>query len=117
MLKNLINKIRKNSLSGEFYLTDIVKILSKENKNISFIEIDEEEIIGINTQLDLSIAEGISQNLIRNKAMMNGVKLIDPNKLLSPTMCKEKNRGFSKISIAKKKKIKYPYCCNNWLSW
>ena len=74
-----LNKIRKNSLSGEFYLTDIVKILSKENKNISFIEIDEEEIIGINTQLDLSIAEGISQNLIRNKAMMNGVKLIDPN--------------------------------------
>jgi bifunctional UDP-N-acetylglucosamine pyrophosphorylase/glucosamine-1-phosphate N-acetyltransferase len=74
-----LNKIRKNSLSGEFYLTDIVKILSKENKNISFIEIDEEEIIGINNQLDLSIAEGISQNLIRNKAMMNGVKLIDPN--------------------------------------
>ncbi len=74
-----LNKIKKNSLSGEYYLTDIVKILSKENKKISFIEIDEEEIIGINTQLDLSIAEGIAQNLIRNKAMMNGVKLIDPN--------------------------------------
>ena len=74
-----LNKIKKNSLSGEYYLTDIVKILSNENKNISFIEIDEEEILGINTQLDLSIAEGISQNLIRNKAMMNGVKLIDPN--------------------------------------
>merc|ERR1711991_300344 len=74
-----LNKIKKNSLSGEYYLTDIVKILSNENKNISLIEIDEEEIIGINTQLDLSIAEGISQNLIRNKAMMNGVKLIDPN--------------------------------------
>ena len=77
-LKHL-NKIKKNSLSGEFYLTDIVKILSKENKSISFIEIDEEEIIGINTQQDLSIAESISQNLIRNKAMINGVKLIDPN--------------------------------------
>merc|ERR1711991_660392 len=74
-----LNKIRKNSFSGEFYLTDIVKILSKESKNISFIEIDEEEIMGINTQLDLSISESISQNLIRNKAMMNGVRLIDPN--------------------------------------
>ncbi len=74
-----LDKIKKNSLSGELYLTDIVKILNKENKNISFIEIDEEEIIGINTQLELSIAESISQNLIRNKAMMNGVKLIDPN--------------------------------------
>merc|ERR1711991_617176 len=46
---------------------------------ITFIDIDEEEILGINTQLDLSIAEGISQNIIRNKVMMNGVKLIDPN--------------------------------------
>merc|ERR1711991_1108329 len=60
-LKHL-NKIKKNTLSGEYYLTDIVKILSNENKNISFIEIDEEETIGINTQLDLSIAEGIAQN-------------------------------------------------------
>ncbi len=76
-----LNKIKKNSLSGEYYLTDIVKILSKVDKNISFIEIDEKEIIGINTQLDLSVAEGISQNLLRNKAMINGVKLIDPNSI------------------------------------
>ncbi len=74
-----LKKIKKNQLSGEYYLTDIVKILSNANKKISFIEIAEEEIIGINTQQDLSIAEGISQNLIRNKVMMNGVRLIDPN--------------------------------------
>ncbi len=74
-----LKKIKKNHLSGEYYLTDIVKILSNANKKISFIEIAEEEIIGINTQQDLSIAEGISQNLIRNKVMMNGVRLIDPN--------------------------------------
>ena len=74
-----LNKIKKNPLSGEFYLTDIVKILSNENKKISIIEIDEKEIMGINTQLDLSMAEGISQNLIRNKTLKNGVKLIDPN--------------------------------------
>ena len=79
-LKYLKN-IKKNLLSGEYYLTDIVKILSDKDKNISFIEINEEEIIGVNTQLDLSIAEGISQNLIRNNAMMNGVKLIDPNSI------------------------------------
>ena len=74
-----LNKIKKNSLTGEYYLTDILRILSDKNKKISVIEIDEEEIMGINTQLDLSIAEGISQNLIRKKAMMNGVKLVDPN--------------------------------------
>ncbi len=76
-----LNKIKKNPLSKEYYLTDIVKILSKENIKTSYIEINEEEILGINTQLDLSIAEGIAQNLIRKKAMINGVKLIDPNSI------------------------------------
>ncbi len=80
LLKYLF-KIKKNSYSGEYYLTEIVKILSKENKKISYIEIDEKEILGINTQLELSKAEGISQNLIREKAMMKGVKLIDPNSI------------------------------------
>ena len=73
-----LTKIEKNIFSGEYYLTDIVKILSNENKKISFIAIDEEQILGINNQIDLSIAEAISQNLIRNKAMENGVRLIDP---------------------------------------
>ena len=79
-LKHL-TKIKRNSLSDEFYLTDIVKILNQENKKISFVEINEEEILGINNQLDLSTAEVISQNLIRKKAMLNGVKLVDPNSI------------------------------------
>ncbi len=74
-----LSKIKKNTVSGEFYLTDIVKILNQQDKNISYIEIMEEEILGINTQLDLSFAESVSQNLLRKKAMFNGVKLIDPN--------------------------------------
>ncbi len=74
-----LSKIKKNTVSGEFYLTDIVKILNKQNRKISYIEILEEEILGINTQLDLSFAEAVSQNLLRKKAMLNGVKLIDPN--------------------------------------
>ena len=75
---NELNKIQENLISKEFYLTDLVNILNKENKKISFIEIKEEEIIGINNQIDLSEAEKISQNLLRRNAMMKGVKLIDP---------------------------------------
>ena len=74
-----LNEIKKNSHSREFYLTDIVKILSNKNKKISIIEINEEEIMGVNTQFELSIAESISQNIIRNKTLRKGVRLIDPN--------------------------------------
>ncbi len=74
-----LSKIKKNPTSKEYYLTDIVKILNRANKKISYLEINEKEILGINTQLDLSIAESIAQNLFRKKAMTNGVKLVDPN--------------------------------------
>jgi bifunctional UDP-N-acetylglucosamine pyrophosphorylase/glucosamine-1-phosphate N-acetyltransferase len=74
-----LNKIQKNSITHEFYLTDIVKIVSEQNKEIGFVEINEDEILGINNQIDLSNAEKISQTLLRKKAMLNGVKLIDPD--------------------------------------
>ena len=73
-----INKIEQNKITNEFYLTDIVKILKNKNNKISFVEIDENEIFGINTQIDLANAEKISQNLLRKQAMLNGVKLVDP---------------------------------------
>ncbi len=74
-----LNKIKKNSRTGEYYLTDIVRVLDKEKKIISFFEINEEEILGINNQVDLSKAEKISQNNIRKEAMLKGLKLLDPS--------------------------------------
>ena len=73
-----LEQIKKNKITGEFYLTDLVNILHKNKIKISFVEINEEEILGINNQVDLSIAEKIGQNILRKKAMLNGVKLIDP---------------------------------------
>ena len=73
-----LDQIEKNKITGEFYLTDLVNILHKNKIKISFVEINEEEILGINNQVDLSIAEKIGQDILRKKAMLNGVKLIDP---------------------------------------
>ncbi len=78
---NYIDQIEKNNIADEFYLTDIVKILKNNNKKISFVEIDESEIFGINTQFDLALAEKISQEILRKQAMLNGVKLIDPDSI------------------------------------
>ena len=74
-----LDEIKKNSITGEYYLTDLVKILSKSNNKISFVEVDENEILGVNNQIDLSIAEKIAQNSLRRNAMLNGVKMIDPD--------------------------------------
>jgi bifunctional UDP-N-acetylglucosamine pyrophosphorylase/glucosamine-1-phosphate N-acetyltransferase len=73
-----LDKIEKNTITNEYYLTELVKILSLQNKEIAFVEINENEILGINDQIDLSIAEKIAQHSLRKQAMLNGVKLIDP---------------------------------------
>ena len=75
---NDLDKIEKNTITNEYYLTELVKILSLQNKEIAFVEINENEILGINDQIDLSIAEKIAQHSLRKQAMLNGVKLIDP---------------------------------------
>jgi len=73
-----LDEIKSNKITQEIYLTEIVKIAKQHNKKITFVEIDENEILGINNQLDLADAERISQNALRKKAMLNGVKLIAP---------------------------------------
>ncbi len=73
-----LDKIQKNIISNEYYLTDLVKIMNKDKQKISFVEVQENEVIGVNDQIDLSIAENISQKFLREKAMLNGSKLIAP---------------------------------------
>ncbi|MDR2598118.1 MAG: bifunctional UDP-N-acetylglucosamine diphosphorylase/glucosamine-1-phosphate N-acetyltransferase GlmU [Holosporales bacterium] len=79
-LKDGITKLSPNQASGECYLTDLLHILSAEGKKISVIKTDEYwPFHGINTLVDLSYAESNVQKRLRNKFMMNGVKLLDPN--------------------------------------
>ena len=75
---NYLDKIKSNKLTKEIYLTEIVKLAFLNKEKIDFIEINENEILGINNQIELSKAEKISQDTLRNKAMINGVKLIAP---------------------------------------
>ena len=75
---NYLDKIKSNKLTKEIYLTEIVKLAFLNKEKIDFIEINENEILGINNQIELSKAEKISQDFLRNKAMTNGAKLIAP---------------------------------------
>ncbi len=59
-LEYSLNKIKADNAQGEFYLTDIVKIGYKENKNVgAIIGEDKEEILGVNSVQDLMVVEGI----------------------------------------------------------
>ena len=84
-----LDQIKKNKITGEFYLTDLVSILHKNKNKISFIEINEEEILGIITKLIYQSPKK-SVKILRKKAMLNE-KLIDPETVLNFDTKLEKN--------------------------
>ncbi len=59
LTKNL-NKIKKNKISGEYYVTDLVEIAQKQNLIIKTVQIDYSEVgIGINTKEELSQSQAL----------------------------------------------------------
>jgi len=57
-LRGNINKIKKSPLSGEYYLTDLVKIAQEKNNKIVSLKVPFQEVgIGINTQEQLDKSE------------------------------------------------------------
>ncbi|MFA7636886.1 MAG: sugar phosphate nucleotidyltransferase [Monoglobales bacterium] len=60
VLFNNLDKIKNNNAQGEYYLTDIPKILIGEGKKIaSYTTNDGTEILGVNTPEDLELCEKI----------------------------------------------------------
>ena len=75
---DLINKIGNQNSAKEYYLTDIVEIMKNEGLKATFIKIPEQEVLGINSRVELARAEELKQNELREKFMNGGVTLIDP---------------------------------------
>ncbi len=78
ILANLIQKIRNDNAKKEYYLTDIVKLAAKFGHSSTYVQCEEDECIGINSQLELSIAERKFQDDFRKRLMSSGVSMLSP---------------------------------------
>ncbi len=74
ILKRIGNKNRK----GEFYLTDAVEIARAMKLDAVAIEVEEDEVRGINTKSQLAEAEAVAQQRLRAAALEAGVTLVAP---------------------------------------
>ncbi len=77
-LYKLIPLIKNRNFKREFYLTDIVKIANQHDISCKIFDVEENEVVGINTREDLSKAESIMQVRIKKKLMNQGVTIINP---------------------------------------
>ena len=78
LLKKALIKIKNNNAKGEYYLTDIVEILSKEAKIGTFTIKDTYKLNGINDLYTLSLVEKQFREAILKKHMLNGVNIVNP---------------------------------------
>lgn len=77
-LFHLLLEVDNNNAKGEYYLTDIVEIANKKGLICKTVEGDEDEVLGVNSRVQLAEAEEILQQKLRIKAMENGATLIAP---------------------------------------
>ncbi len=73
-----LGQISNNNAQGEYYLTDLPAIARKDNRQTHVVEIPADEMEGINSRVDLAKVEKLAQRKLREKHMLNGATLVDP---------------------------------------
>jgi bifunctional UDP-N-acetylglucosamine pyrophosphorylase / glucosamine-1-phosphate N-acetyltransferase len=74
----MLDEIDNKNAKGEYYLTDIVAIARKHGKNVVSLEVAPENVLGVNTRVELAEAEALFQKRVRNEMMLAGVSMIAP---------------------------------------
>jgi len=75
-----LDKISCENKQKEYYLTDVIHILNKEDKRIkSFCLEDNREAIGVNSRYDLILAEKFLKEKLIEKIINKGVTIVAPD--------------------------------------
>ena len=79
-LVDAIHKITPDNAQGEYYLTDVIKIMNEQGlKTGAMIVEDNTEILGVNDRTQLELLNRVLRNRINNLHMRNGVTIEDIN--------------------------------------
>ena len=74
----ILERIGAHNRKGEYYLTDAVAIARDMKLNAVAVEVEEDEVRGINTKSQLAEAEVVAQQRLRKAALDAGVTFVAP---------------------------------------
>ncbi|MCR9255659.1 MAG: bifunctional UDP-N-acetylglucosamine diphosphorylase/glucosamine-1-phosphate N-acetyltransferase GlmU [Alphaproteobacteria bacterium] len=74
-----LERIGNDNAKGEYYLTDIVALARADGGRVDLVEAGLDEVIGVDTRMDLAAAEAEFQRRKRLDVMASGVTLTDPD--------------------------------------
>lgn len=75
----LLDSIGDNNAKKEFYLTDAVALASERGLTAVAVEVEEDDVRGINTKAQLAETEAILQQRLRKAALDAGVTMMAPD--------------------------------------
>lgn len=79
-LRESLDLIDNNNAQGEYYLTDTIYIMRDRGQKVgAYNGSTIEELMGVNSRVELSKAEEIMRRRINESHMVNGVTIIDTN--------------------------------------
>jgi bifunctional UDP-N-acetylglucosamine pyrophosphorylase/glucosamine-1-phosphate N-acetyltransferase len=74
----MLKKVGNDNAKREYYLTQLVEIANRGGLNVGTLELDADEVAGVNSRQQLAHVEGIFQRRAREAAMAAGATLIAP---------------------------------------
>jgi bifunctional UDP-N-acetylglucosamine pyrophosphorylase/glucosamine-1-phosphate N-acetyltransferase len=74
-----LKKIGNDNAQKQYYLTDTVQIANAAKQKVTAIEVEGDEVAGINDRIQLAHAEGLFQRVMRETAMENGASMTSPS--------------------------------------
>jgi len=78
-LLSSLTQLGKNNAQGEYYLPDTIALAKKKKRRVSALLCKQaEEVMGVNSRLDLSRAEAVIRDRINRAWMAEGVTMLDP---------------------------------------
>jgi bifunctional UDP-N-acetylglucosamine pyrophosphorylase/glucosamine-1-phosphate N-acetyltransferase len=78
-LFNALQRIGSNNSQGEVYLTDIVELANIDGHKVNrFAGVDAEEVLGVNSRVELAAAHSSLQRRRNVELMLTGVTMINP---------------------------------------
>lgn len=78
LLRMLLGELKNENAQREYYLTDIVTGARRRNLRCVAVEVPAEDVLGINSRVELAQVERIMQRRLRERAMLGGATMTDP---------------------------------------
>jgi len=79
-LSDALGRLGSDNLQGEYYLTDVIGILSADGRRIVGVAADSAECVGVNSHGDLARVAETLRFRINDELMADGVAIIDPKR-------------------------------------